>query len=134
MGLKDENVVRARIGLGLTEDVTGLRSITIMGMTVYGYTKDGHNIVGADKFGTTVDISDPSDTNVNSLILTESMKFLGEFFTKFEDPLALATLSNTAAREIMTGVVDPTGSATIMDVIRAGGPAGYIVKHNREGF
>lgn len=125
--LAENNVVRARIGIGLTERLDGDQDLTIMGMVLYGYENNGERFIGSDRFGSKATISEGSDSFEHKIVLSETMRFLIDFFDKFDDPLAIQNLSNKQAHEILRGI-DPTGSMTIMDAIRTLGPTAFKVK------
>jgi hypothetical protein len=118
-----ENIVRARIGLGIEEHINGNADFTVMGMSLYG---DGNKFLGVDKFAAKCGISPQADSAERSIIIKETMRFLVDYFDKFEDALAIRTASNATLNEIVRGI-DPRGAMSIMEAVSSGG-YGYKIR------
>lgn len=116
-----ENIVRARIGIGLQEDVTSYREITVGGVTLYGEEHEDETHVSVYKFAARAPIGPQADASEINTVLGEVMRFLPSVFEKFDDALAIRAIPNSRAREILSHPTMLGKEATLMDVIMSGG-------------
>jgi hypothetical protein len=120
------NIVRARIGIGVSDDVTGKTEITVAGMTLYAYEQDNSaKVLGVKRFGAKALLpSGGEDADENMQTLLETLKFLPRIFEQFEDPLGIATVSNAKARELLAA--HSLEGDNLFDVISRWGQAGAM--------
>lgn len=120
-----ENIVRARIGIGVSDDFTGKTEITVAGMALYAYENTGEKVLGLKRFGAKAPLHrEGQDADENMQVIVETLKFLPRIFEQFEDPLGITTVPNNKVREVLRA--HSLEGQNLFDLISQWGDAGQM--------